>query len=165
MTMVVYETARQYRRFCRIDARNPLRVRVITNHPLSVCSRQPWHLNCSSPWELLALQDGNRLKASAQDCPMKLCDYDVGNYFDEMFGETGRPRAAARPLARNIESLPNGELSNRQSAADRALVQAGITFNVYGESAGLEKTLPFDLVPRMVTATEWERIEKGLKQR
>jgi uncharacterized circularly permuted ATP-grasp superfamily protein len=44
-------------------------------------------------------------------------------------------------------------------------VQAGITFNVYGESAGVEKVLPFDLIPRMVTATEWERIEKGLKQR
>ena len=96
---------------------------------------------------------------------MKLSEYDVGDFFDEMFGENGGPRAAARPLARNIESLPTGELGNRQTAADRALVQAGITFNVYGESAGVEKTLPFDLVPRIVAATEWERIEKGLKQR
>ncbi len=96
---------------------------------------------------------------------MKLSEYEVGNFFDEMFGENGRPRAAARPLARNIESLPPGELTIRQSAADRALVQAGITFNVYGESAGIEKTLPFDLVPRIVAATEWERIERGLKQR
>jgi uncharacterized circularly permuted ATP-grasp superfamily protein len=96
---------------------------------------------------------------------MKLHEYEVGDFFDEMFGENGRPRSAARPLARNIESLPPGELVNRQLAADRALIQAGITFNVYGESAGVEKTLPFDLVPRIVTATEWERIEKGLKQR
>jgi uncharacterized circularly permuted ATP-grasp superfamily protein len=96
---------------------------------------------------------------------MKLSDYEVGSFFDEMFGENGRPRAAARPLARNIESLPPGELLNRQLAADRALVQAGITFNVYGESAGIEKTLPFDLVPRIVAAAEWERIERGLKQR
>jgi uncharacterized circularly permuted ATP-grasp superfamily protein len=56
-------------------------------------------------------------------------------------------------------------LASRQQAADRALVQGGITFNVYGESAGVEKTLPFDLIPRMVTAREWERLEKGLKQR
>lgn len=41
----------------------------------------------------------------------------------------------------------------------------GITFNVYGEGAGVEKTLPFDLVPRIVAATEWDRIERGLKQR
>ncbi len=96
---------------------------------------------------------------------MKLSEYEVGSFFDEMFQENGRPRAAARPLAKNIESLPQGELANRQSAADRALIQAGITFNVYGESAGIEKTLPFDLVPRIVPAAEWERIERGLKQR
>jgi uncharacterized circularly permuted ATP-grasp superfamily protein len=96
---------------------------------------------------------------------MQCRDYEIGEYFDEMFGEDGRPRAAARPLARNIESLPPGELVNRQLAADRALVQMGITFNVYGESAGLEKTLPFDLVPRIVPAVEWDRIERGLKQR
>ena len=96
---------------------------------------------------------------------MKLCQYEVGEFFDEMFGENGRPRASARPLARNIESLPDRELLNRQSAADRALVQSGITFNVYGETAGMEKTLPFDLVPRIVAAVEWARIERGLKQR
>jgi uncharacterized circularly permuted ATP-grasp superfamily protein len=96
---------------------------------------------------------------------MKLGEYEVGSFFDEMFAENGRPRAIARPLARNIESLPPGELVNRQLAADRALVQSGITFNVYGESAGIEKTLPFDLVPRIVAAVEWDRIERGLKQR
>jgi uncharacterized circularly permuted ATP-grasp superfamily protein len=96
---------------------------------------------------------------------MKLSEYEVGNFFDEMFGENGRPRAAARPLARKMESLPAGELETRQTAADRALVQAGITFNVYGETAGIEKPFPFDLVPRIVAATEWERIERGLKQR
>src|SRR5665213_799144 len=96
---------------------------------------------------------------------MKLCDYETGDFYDEMFEEGGRARPAARPLARNIESLPPGELVNRQQAADRALIQAGITFNVYGESAGVEKTLPFDLVPRIVPAAEWERIDKGLRQR
>ena len=96
---------------------------------------------------------------------MKFCGYDTGDYFDEMFGENGQPRAAARPLARNIESLPDGELVNRQQAADQALIQMGITFNVYGESAGVEKTLPFDLVPRIVPAAEWNLIERGLKQR
>src|SRR5438552_712533 len=96
---------------------------------------------------------------------MKFCGYETGDFFDEMFGENGQPRAAARPLARNIESLSDGELVNRQQAADQALVQMGITFNVYGESAGVEKTLPFDLVPRIVPAAEWDRIERGLKQR
>ncbi len=96
---------------------------------------------------------------------MNFRDYELGGFFDEMFCEDGQPRSAARHLARNMESLPDGELLNRQLAADRALIQAGITFNVYGESAGVEKTLPFDLVPRIVPAAEWERIERGLKQR
>jgi uncharacterized circularly permuted ATP-grasp superfamily protein len=96
---------------------------------------------------------------------MKICGYETGDFFDEIIGENGHPRAAARPLVRNIESLPDGELVNRQQAADLALVQMGITFNVYGESAGVEKTLPFDLVPRIVPASEWDRIERGLKQR
>src|SRR5262249_61425424 len=96
---------------------------------------------------------------------MKLDDSDTSEFCEEMFGDARRPRAAARHLARNLESLPDGELRTRQQAADRALVQMGITFNVYGESAGVEKTLPFDLVPRIMPAAEWDRIERGLKQR
>src|SRR6185295_8609709 len=96
---------------------------------------------------------------------MQFSNYDTGDFFDEMFGEDGAPRAAARPLAHNIASLADGELLARQKAADSAVVQMGITFNVYGESAGVEKTLPFDLVPRIVAASEWDRIERGLKQR
>jgi uncharacterized circularly permuted ATP-grasp superfamily protein len=96
---------------------------------------------------------------------MKLSEYQIGGFFDEMFTDDGQPRPAARHLVRKLESLSSSDLASRQSDADRALIQAGITFNVYGESAGLEKVLPFDLVPRMVTSAEWDRIEKGLKQR
>ncbi len=96
---------------------------------------------------------------------MKFCNYDIDGFFDEMIGEDGRPRPAVRHLARNLEALPEGELIARQRSADRALVQMGITFNVYGETAGMEKTLPFDLVPRIIAGTEWTRIERGLRQR
>src|SRR4026209_1555228 len=82
-----------------------------------------------------------------------------------MFGENGEPRAPARSLVQNIQALPEGELVSRQKAAERALLQMGITFNVYGETAGTEKIIPFDLVPRIVPAAEWNRIERGLKQR
>ena len=96
---------------------------------------------------------------------MRFLDYHVDEFFDELFGEDGQPRASARTLVRNIECLPDGELLNRQKAAERALLHMGITFNVYGEGAGTEKIFPFDLVPRIVPAAEWSRIEKGLKQR
>src|ERR1043165_7751309 len=96
---------------------------------------------------------------------MKFDDYELGTFFDEVFDEARKPRALARSLVSNIAGLPTGELRNRQKAAERALLQMGITFNVYGERAGTEKIFPFDLVPRIVAASEWGRIEKGLKQR
>jgi uncharacterized circularly permuted ATP-grasp superfamily protein len=96
---------------------------------------------------------------------MRFHDYEVGHFFDEMFGENGKPRASARTLHNNIENLPAGELLNLQRGAERALLQMGVTFNVYGESAGVEKIFPFDVVPRIVPAAEWSRIERGLKQR
>src|SRR5262245_16344434 len=96
---------------------------------------------------------------------MQFKPYDTGGFFDELFGENGEPRASARTLVHNIEVLREGELLNRPQAAERALLQAGITFNVYGERAGTEKIFPFDLVPRIVPASEWGRIERGLKQR
>ena len=96
---------------------------------------------------------------------MKFGNYATDDFFDELFGENGSPRASAKTLVHNIESLPPGELLSRQKAAERALLQMGITFNVYGENAGTEKIFPFDLVPRIVPAAEWNRIERGLKQR
>src|SRR6267154_6835598 len=96
---------------------------------------------------------------------MRFNHYEVGNFFDEMFSGAGCPRVAAQALIKTIESLPDGELLTRQQAAERALLQMGITFNVYGEEAGVEKIFPFDIVPRIVPAAEWSRIERGLKQR
>src|SRR5438552_11704781 len=97
---------------------------------------------------------------------MRFESYEVvGEFFDEMFGESGQPRASARSLVNNIEKLPEGELLNRQRATESALLHMGITFNVYGEHAGVEKIFPFDLVPRIVPAAEWSWIERGLKQR
>lgn len=96
---------------------------------------------------------------------MNLSEYAVDGFFDEMLESNGTPRPAARHLARNLESLPRPELEARQRAADRALVQSGITFNVYSDQRGVEKTLPFDLIPRIVPAAEWERLEAGLRQR
>jgi len=96
---------------------------------------------------------------------MTFKDYQVDGFFDELVTENGKPRPAARLLVRDVESLPAGELQVRQQAAERALMEAGITFNVYSDSQGVEKTLPFDLIPRILPGSEWERLERGLKQR
>ena len=91
--------------------------------------------------------------------------YDTGDFFDEMFEPDGAPRPAARALAHFIESMSDGELLHRQQSAERALMNMGITFNVYGDTSGTERIFPFDLVPRIVAASEWNWIESGLKQR
>jgi uncharacterized circularly permuted ATP-grasp superfamily protein len=96
---------------------------------------------------------------------MKFSEYDPGEFVDEMFGARCQPHAAARALVQLIDGMPDGELLRRQRAAERALLTLGITFNVYGDSAGTERIFPFDLVPRIVSAAEWQTIERGLKQR
>jgi uncharacterized circularly permuted ATP-grasp superfamily protein len=91
--------------------------------------------------------------------------YQTDGFYDEMFDAEGKPRPEARLLLETIESLEDGQLQRSQSAAERLLLQMGITFNVYGDSAGTEKIFPFDLIPRIVRADEWEWIERGLQQR
>jgi uncharacterized circularly permuted ATP-grasp superfamily protein len=96
---------------------------------------------------------------------MRFADYSPGEFFDEMFDDRLQPRATARPIIDFMETLAEGELQRRQQSAERALLRMGITFNVYGDSAGTERIFPFDLVPRIVAASEWDYIERGLKQR
>src|SRR5687767_5865014 len=96
---------------------------------------------------------------------MRFTHYDPDGFFDEMFGAVQRPRPPAHALVQFIDGLPDGELLRRQRSAERALLNMGITFNVYGDSAGTERIFPFDLVPRIVAAAEWLTIERGLKQR
>jgi uncharacterized circularly permuted ATP-grasp superfamily protein len=91
--------------------------------------------------------------------------YDTGGFYDEMFSTQGIARPGAQLLAQRLESLTDSELMSRQQAAERALLQMGITFNVYGAEEGAEKIWPFDIIPRIIEAKEWNRIERGLKQR
>src|SRR5688572_15569218 len=96
---------------------------------------------------------------------MDFAAYQTEGFYDEMFEADGRPRERAAILARRLAALSDGELPRRQMAADLALLNMGITFNVYGNEAGTEKIWPFDIVPRIIEGAEWERIERGLKQR
>lgn len=97
---------------------------------------------------------------------MRFDAYDPGEgFYDELFLGRNQPRPEAIPLIERIHSLEEGELQQRQAAAQAALFQMGVTFNVYGDSQGTERIFPFDIIPRIVSASEWQRLEKGLKQR
>jgi uncharacterized circularly permuted ATP-grasp superfamily protein len=112
----------------------------------------------------LGIRQANGAHA-AKDRAMKFDGYETQQFYDEVFTADGRARPEAELLVNIIRSLVPGELLRRQQAAERLLLHMGITFNVYGDSAGTEKIFPFDLMPRIVSAAEWERIERGLKQR
>ncbi len=91
--------------------------------------------------------------------------YDPEGFYDEMFDPDGSARPAVQMLVERIQGFPEGELTRRQIAAEHALLRMGITFNVYADEQGIEKIFPFDLIPRIIDASEWEWIERGLKQR
>jgi uncharacterized circularly permuted ATP-grasp superfamily protein len=96
---------------------------------------------------------------------MQFSSYETQGFYDEMFADDGRPREHVQLLLDTIQSLSDGQLLRYKYAAERLLLQMGITFNVYGDSAGTERIFPFDLVPRIIPAAEWDTIERGLKQR
>jgi uncharacterized circularly permuted ATP-grasp superfamily protein len=97
--------------------------------------------------------------------PKLLQGYQTDGFYDEMFDADGQVRPEARLLLETLQELEEGQLQRCQRAAERLLIQLGITFNVYGDAAGTERAFPFDLIPRIIRASEWEWIERGLKQR
>jgi len=91
--------------------------------------------------------------------------YETEGYFDEMFTSEGAVREGYLPFKNRIEELSTEEFIRRQSAAEKALMAMGITFNVYAENEGTERIMPVDIIPRIVEAKDWNKIEKGLIQR
>ncbi|MFW5829079.1 MAG: circularly permuted type 2 ATP-grasp protein [Planctomycetota bacterium] len=89
---------------------------------------------------------------------------EAPGFYDEIF-DHDRPRGTCSTLIDFLDGLPNGELQSRQRAAEQAMMRMGITFTVYGERSGTERIIPFDLIPRVIDAAEWERLDLGLRQR
>ena len=92
-------------------------------------------------------------------------DYPLDHAFDEMREADGTLRSYYRALAENLASLPADELQRRKQAAELSFLTQGITFTVYGRDEGTERIFPYDLLPRLITGPEWDRIERGLTQR
>lgn len=97
--------------------------------------------------------------------PASLTGYQTDGFFDELVDGSGRPHPDAMALVDLINRMPPGELSRRQQAIERSLYSMGITFTVYSDSAGTEKIMPFDIIPRVVSSMMWHHVEAGLKQR
>ena len=91
--------------------------------------------------------------------------YLLGSAYDEMFVAPGVARPSHQALFQRLHELSAADLHQRQRTADGAFLNQGITFTVYGDNEGTERIFPYDLLPRIITASEWATIERGLTQR
>jgi len=94
-----------------------------------------------------------------------LADYRIDGFFDEMFGRDKAVLGHYNKLQNAFAGLSPEEFRAKQRSVDLAFLRQGVTFNVYGDSRGAERVFPFDLVPRIIPAKEWEFLERGLAQR
>lgn len=85
--------------------------------------------------------------------------------YDELFGPDGQPRDVLKRVVQMINEQGAQNYQQLQQLAEAAFTQSGITFTVYSDSRGVEKTFPFDLIPRIIEAAEWSTLERGLDQR
>ncbi|HYZ31819.1 MAG TPA: circularly permuted type 2 ATP-grasp protein [Crenalkalicoccus sp.] len=84
--------------------------------------------------------------------------------FDEMHGEDG-PRPPYAEIGRWLRATPRERLDRKRREAELLYRRIGITFAVYGEGGDPERLIPFDLIPRILARSEWERLARGLRQR
>jgi uncharacterized circularly permuted ATP-grasp superfamily protein len=91
--------------------------------------------------------------------------YDVGPFFDEMLEADGRPRPHYRALYERLAGMSDDGLEERIRTVNAFFLTQGIGFTVYGDEEGTDRIFPFDLIPRIVPAAEWELVERGLTQR
>jgi uncharacterized circularly permuted ATP-grasp superfamily protein len=91
--------------------------------------------------------------------------YATEGFFDEVFTHDGSVRPHYQALVKRFAELTPDELARRVRLRDESFRTQGITFTVYGEDDGLERTFPMDLLPRVIPAEEWELVEAGLVQR
>lgn len=98
--------------------------------------------------------------------PINWKEYEVGTFFDELIQPTGKPRSSAAALASYLTSLASEELESLRAASELSIKEMGITFTVYTQEEGsIDRSWPFDIIPRIIAKSEWDGIEKGLKQR
>ena len=91
--------------------------------------------------------------------------YDPGAFFCEMLRPGASPDPTLTLLMSRLSALPIEILRQRAAEAERDLLERGITFTVYSDATAIDRILPFDLIPRVITPPEWQQIETGVIQR
>lgn len=110
-------------------------------------------------------QQSQTQNGAAQNGGGLLDGYDSGPFFDELFGLDGARGALTPGLLEGLAALNLKSFKKRSKAVDQELKNLGITFTVYKNAKQIDRVLPFDAIPRIITQSEWITIEDGVKQR
>lgn len=94
-----------------------------------------------------------------------LDDYNAGAFFCELFGNRANPAPELTKLWQHLQQMEHSDLSARTKDAERELFLLGITFTVYSDRNAIDRILPFDVLPRVITAKDWRILDAGIKQR
>src|SRR5688572_8530645 len=84
--------------------------------------------------------------------------------WDEMMSGDG-VRKPYQNISDFLTRIPAEELTKKEELAKRLFMSQGVTFTVYSSGEGIEKIFPFDIIPRIITAAEWDFIDRGIRQR
>ncbi|HEV7815934.1 MAG TPA: circularly permuted type 2 ATP-grasp protein [Janthinobacterium sp.] len=87
------------------------------------------------------------------------------NFFDEMYSDASTVRPHYREFGQWLAQQPAQVIEQKRAEAELIFRRVGITFAVYGDNAGKERLIPFDIIPRVIDAGEWAQLQKGLVQR
>ena len=91
--------------------------------------------------------------------------YKAGDFFDELVTPAGRPRVAARRAVNLLQKLSREEMAARRAEAELAIREMGISFTIYSEGKNIDRAWPFDIIPRVISGRDWDKVSKGLAQR
>ena len=91
--------------------------------------------------------------------------YDRGGFFCEMFGGAAKPAEHTHDIRRRMRDMKVSTLKRRAQQSDRELYNLGITFTVYSDRDAIDRVLPFDVIPRVLSREDWQHIERGCVQR
>jgi uncharacterized circularly permuted ATP-grasp superfamily protein len=91
--------------------------------------------------------------------------YKVDEFFDEMFSAPGVARPHYSRLLASFKEMGAADFERKRDLAAASFLTQGVTFTVYNDDEGTERIFPFDLIPRIIPAHEWDLVERGLTQR
>ena len=92
-------------------------------------------------------------------------EYSASKFFDELIDSDNTARKPATHLVNYLGSLSSAEINKRKEMAESTIQEMGVSFTVYTEEGNIDRAWPFDIIPRTISADQWQQTADGLKQR